>query len=278
MEILEKPQEQFKFNYLAIVGNSGTGKTTKAKTVINATAHDMLYLCDPNRQYADYTNNGKAVYISPSELKNSLNLIGKKLLLQQKKGVLIIEDLGLTLDRICETLQIPLRRAKHLIGLLLDNFRKYDVKVIVVSHDIDKDLIGKFDVKIFFQTPLSNYAIRKYSKLLGCDLSEIPNLPKYSFFLKNGEKVEYGTVKPLESHQAIERDKSFMVREILAKCRSLPEKVLVLRLHVGLANPEIARNLNVETQTVEVIISRLRKRGIPIPDARRSFRLENLAF
>ena len=278
MQIVTPQEKAIQFNYLAVVGNSGTGKTTYVKTLINRLVWDQLFLCDPNRQYADYTINDNAVYLSPSELKDSLNLIGKKLLMQNKIGVLIIEDLGLTLSRISETLQISEKRAKHLIALLLDNFRKYGVKVIVIAQDIDKDLIGKFDTKVFFQIPLNNYSVKKYSKLFGCDLSEVPTLPKFAYVLKNGEPLQHGTVEPLESHAAIEKDKGFMVKEILAKCRSLNEKVLVLRLHVGLSNPEIAEKLNVQVNTVEVIISRLRKRGVAIPDARKSFRLENLAF
>lgn len=278
MEILEMEQQQFKFNYLGIVGNSGTGKTTLAKQQINALVPDMLYLCDPNRQYADYTVNDNAVYISPGELRDALNMIGKKLLLQGKKGVLVIEDLGLTIQRITETLNCTEKKAHQLIGLLLDNFRKYDVKVIVIMQDIDKELIGKFDAIAFFQLPLGTYAIKKFSKILNCDLKEIPELPRYAYFLKTSESVGYGTVKPLASHQAIERDKGFMVNEILAKCRSLPEKILVLRLHLGLKNPEIAQKLNVETHTVETEIYRLRQKGIPINDGRKSFRLENLAF
>ena len=278
MEILEVKGEPLKFNYLAVVGNSGTGKTTFVKRTVNALKWDMLYLCDPNRQYADYTVNDNAVYLSPSELKDALNMIGKKLLLTQKKGILIIEDLSFTLDRICETLQVPLSNAKHLIALLLENFRKYDVKVIVVMHDIDRDIIAKCDAKVFFQTPLNEYKIRQYSKLLNLDLSEIVNLPKFAYLSKNGGDIEKGFVEPLASHVEIERDKSFMVKELLTRCHSLPEKVLVLRLHVGLINSQIAKMLNVDSHTVENRITELRKRGIIIPDARHSFRLENLAF
>lgn len=271
-------QPQFKFNYLAVVGNSGTGKTTLVKQILNSLKWDSLFLCDPNRQYADYTINDNATYLSPSELHDALNRIGKKLLLQGKTGVLVIEDLGLTIQRITETLSVTEKKAKQLIALLLDNFRKYDVKVIVISQDVDKDLIGKFDTKVFFQTPLNQYQVKKYGHDLDLNLNDVPMLPRFNYLLKSQEKIERGIVQPLESHQAIEKDKGFMVKEILAKCRSLPEKVLVLRLHLGLSNPEIAEKLSIQTDTVKEIVSRLRKRGLPIPDARKTFRLENLAF
>ncbi|GAJ20295.1 unnamed protein product, partial [marine sediment metagenome] len=115
---------------------SGTGKTTYVKTLLNSLRWDKLYLCDPNRQYADYTMSENAEYISPNELKRALNVIGKRLLLTQKKGVLIIEDLNFTLTRLSETMEISIRRAKKIITLLLENLRKYDVKVIIIMHDI----------------------------------------------------------------------------------------------------------------------------------------------
>lgn len=281
MQIIE-PETRIEFNYLAIIGNSGTGKTNFAKTVINQTPYDMLYLCDPNRQYADYTVNDNASYISPSELKDALNLIGKRLLLQQKKGILVIEDLNLTISRISETLGCTEKHAKQLIALLLENFRKYDVKVIVILHDLNdteiNKLVEKCDTKVFFQTPLSTYQINKYTKELGFSLLEVPVMPKFTYVMKQGDNVTHNTTKALESHMAIEHDKGFMVKELLAKCRSLPEKVLVLRLHVGLKNSEIAQQLDVQRSTIDETVSRIRKRGIPIKDARCSLRLENLAF
>lgn len=263
---------------MAVVGNSGTGKTTYVKTLLNELEWDKLYLCDPNRQYADYTMNEKAEYISPNELKEALNMIGKRLLLTQKKGVLVVEDLNFTLTRLSETMQISINRAKKIIYLLLENLRKYDVKVIVVMHDIDRDIVAKCDTKVFFQVPLNGYKAKQYSKMYSVDMNEVTSLAKFNYVSKNGGDIEKGHVEPLESHEQIEKDKSFMVNEILAKCRSLAEKVLVLRYHLELKNTEISEMLNVSIGTVEVMVSRLRRRGIPIPDARKSFRLENLAF
>ena len=266
------------FNYLAVIGNSGTGKTTYVKRLLNSMEWDKLYLCDPNRQYAEFLNEGNAEYITPNELKGALNIIGKRLLLMQKKGVMVIEDMNFTLSRLQETLQISRNRAKKIIFLLLENLRKYGVKVILVMHDIDRDLVGKCDLKVFFQVPLSQYKTRQYSKLFGIDMNEVVSLPQFNYLSKNGAETERGHVEALQSHTEIERDKSFMIKDMLRKCRSLPEKVLLLRYHLELKNYEIAKMLNVEINTVEVVVSRLRKRGIPIPDARRSFRLENLAF
>ena len=263
---------------MAVVGNSGTGKTTYVKTLLNSLNWDKLYLCDPNRQYGEYTLNEHAEYISPNELKGALNMIGKRLLLKQQTGVLVIEDLNFTLSRLTETLQISINRAKKLITLLLENLRKYNVKVLVVMHDIDDAIVGKCDTKVFFQVPLTQYKVRKYSKIFNLNMAEIVSLSKYHYVLKNGHEAERGHIDALDSHQQIEQDKSFMVKQLLAKCTSLPEKVLILRFHLELKNYEIAEMLNVEVNTVEVVVSRLRKRGIPIPDARRSFRLENIAF
>lgn len=266
------------FSYLAVVGNSGTGKTTYVKTMLNAIKWDQLYVVDPNRQYGDFMREDNAAYITPNELKAALNVIGKKLLLTQKKGILVIEDLNFTLSRLSETLQISTNKAKNILYLLLENLRKYDVKVILVMHDIDRDLVGKCDTKVFFQVPLSNYKVREYSAVFGMDMNEVVRLPHYSYVSKNGSEMERGHIEALESHEQIEKDKSFMIRDILSKCRSLSEKVLVLRYHLEMKNTEIASRLNINTNTVEVIVSRMRKRGIPIPDARKSFRLESIAF
>ena len=266
------------FNYLAIVGNSGTGKTTLVKTVLNRLAWDRLYLCDPNRQYSDFTVNENATYISPGELKDALNVIGKRLLLTRKKGVLLIEDLAFTLERLCETLQVNEKKARKVICLLLENLRKYDVKVIVVMHDVDRDIVGKCDTKVFFQTPLNDYAIRQYSNFLNMDMKPIVSLSRFNYLSKNGGDMEHGYVEPLESHMQIEHDKSFMVKEILAKCQSLPQKVLVLRLHLELKNSEIACMLGLDLHTVENLVWRLRRRGVIIADGRKSFALEKLAF
>lgn len=265
------------FNYLAVVGNSGTGKTTYVKTLLNSLDYDQLYICDPNRQYGDFIDQN-ATYITPNELKAALNVIGKRLLLRQKKGVLVIEDMNFTLSRLSETLQISRNKAKKIIYLLLENLRKYDVKVILVLHDIERDLVGKCEAKVFFQVPLSQYKVRQYTKIFGLDMNEVVSMPAYHYIMKNGHEAERGQIEVLESHQQIESDKSFMIKDVLRKCRSLVEKVLVLRFHLELKNMEIAETLNIDIHTVENLVWRLRKRGIPIPDARKSFRLENLAF
>ncbi len=266
------------FNYLAVVGNSGTGKTTFVKTLLNSLEWDQLYVCDPNRQYGDFMLEDNVTYITPNELKGALNVIGKRLLLMQKKGLLVIEDMNFTLNRLSEVLQISVNKAKKIIYLLLENLRKYDVKVVLVMHDIDRDLVGKCDTKVFFQVPLSQYKVRQYGKIFGIDMNDVVRLARFNYISKNGSELETGQIEVLESHEQIEKDKSFMIKDILRKCRSLAEKVLVLRFHLELKNGEIAETLNIDVHTVENLVWRLRKRGIPIPDARKSFRLENLAF
>jgi len=266
------------FNYMAVIGNSGMGKTTMVKTILRQTKYDKLYLVDPNRQYSDFVRDDNAEYITPSELKTALNVIGKRLLLTQKKGIMVIEDLAFTLNRLCETLAINQNQAKKLIYLLLENFRKYDVKVIVVMHDVDRDIVAKCDTKVFFQTPISQYKVRQLTSLYGVPMQEVLALQKFQYISKNGGDVERGKIEALASHMEIERDKSFMIRDVLRQCRSLAEKVLVLRFHLQLRNTEIAQNLSIDLHTVENLVWRLRKRGIPIPDMRKSFRLENLAF
>lgn len=216
--------------------------------------------------------------MTPGELKAALNVIGKRMLLTQKKAVLVIEDLSFTIERLAESLQISSCKAKKIIFLLLENLRKYDVKVIVVMHDIDADIVVKCDFKVFFQVPLTTYKAKVYSALFSLDMTEIKTLPQYQYVCKGRTETQRGTVTALESHAAIEKDKSFMVKEMLGKCRSLVEKVLVLRLHLEMANSEIAKTLNLELHTVENLVYKIRKRGIAISDARRNFRLENLAF
>ena len=214
MEILEE-KTKIEFNYGAIVGNSGTGKTTYVKTLLNAMSWDQLYIVDPNRQYADFTNTDKAVYITPGELKAALNVIGKRILLSQKKAILIIEDLTFTIDRLSETLQISTNKAKKIIFLLLENLRKYDVKVIVVMHDIDIDIVGKCDFKVFFQVPLTAYKAKMYGCLFGLDMNEVKTLMPYHYVSLSKNETKRGFIEPLESHVAIEKDKGFMVNELL---------------------------------------------------------------
>lgn len=102
---------------MAVIGNSGTGKTTFVKRLLNSLSWDKLYLCDPNRQYADFTMDDRAEHISPSELKAALNMIGKRLLLTQKKGVMVIEDLNL----------------KHKYARISDGYLRGDYMVIRVA-------------------------------------------------------------------------------------------------------------------------------------------------
>jgi len=267
------------FNYCAVIGNSGTGKTTYVKTLLGSVSYDELYLCDPNRQYGDFISQDHAAYISPNELKGALNLLGKRLVLQQKRGILVIEDLRFALDRLSEVLGISLRKAEGIIKLLLENLRKYDVKVVLVTHEIDRDLVAKCDTKVFFQVPLSSYKIRQYTKLFEVDMSEVTTLKPFHYIMKNGDLTpQKGYVEKLASHEQIERDKSFMIKDLLEKCNSLAEKVLVLRFHLDFGNMKVAEILNIDRHTVENLVWRLRKRGIPIPDARRNLNLQNLAF
>lgn len=267
------------FNYMSVVGNSGTGKTTFVKRLLNSLKYDQLYLCDPNRQYGDYTSQDNATYISPEELRKAIDVIGKRLLLQQKRGVMVVEDMRFTLERLKEVLGVSLSKAKNIIKLLLENLRKYDIKTVIVMHEIDRAIVAKCDTLVFFQVPLSTYQIRTYSEIFKVDLKEVADLKPFHYLMKNGDgDPERGRVEKLESHEFIERDRSFMAKDLLAKCNSLAEKVLVLRLHLDLSNTEISNILNVQRNTVEVLVSRLRKRGIAIPDARRNLNLQNLAF
>lgn len=266
-----------KYNYCAIIGNSGTGKTTWLKRELATLPYDMAYFCTPNREYGDLTGD-RAQYIGPVELQNAINFIGKKLLFQKKKGVLVIEDLGLTIRDLSEVLKVTEKKAKRIITLLLENLRKYDVKILIAMHDIDEDIVGKCDLKVFFQVPFNDYKIRKYSAIYGLDLREIRNLPKYHYVIKNGsEEVVKACVLELKSHKAIENDKQGLVNERLKECGSLRAKILVLRNQGQQRNYDIAKTLNIERHTVETEIWKIRKRGIAIPDGRRSF-LENLAF
>ena len=269
---------KMKFNYCAIIGNSGQGKTTFLKEELATLNYDMAYFCTPNREYGDLTGD-KAKYIGPVELQNAINFIGKSLLFQKKKGVLVIEDLGLTIRDLSEVLKITEKKAKQIILLLLENLRKYDVKILVAMHDIDEDITGKCDLKVFFQVPLNDYKVRKYSALYGLDLREVRDLAKYHYIVKNGsEEIVKVCVLELKSHKAIENNKDFQVNERLKECGSLRAKILVLRNQGQQRNCDIAKTLNIERHTVETEIWKIRKRGIVIPDARRSFQLENLAF
>lgn len=274
MENLELIQKTVpSFYYMANCGNSRTGKTTLTKTWINQTPYDVLLICDPNNQYSDLMNE-KAQNIGPVELQNAISQIARKLCMLGKKGILVIEDLHLTLKWIQHSLCKSEREARNIIKLLLENLGKYDIKVIVVMHDIDPEIMAKCDLKVFFQTPLTDYAKRTYSKRLNFDLSEIGILPKFHYRFKNGGDIEKGYVEPLPSHQAVEQDKSFGAKTLIQNCSSLIKKVTTLRA-AGFKNGQIAELLNVTQKTVENRVNEARHKGANIPDARKTLLIQN---
>lgn len=71
-------------------------------------------------------------------------------------------------------------------------------------------------------------------------------------------------------------DKDKFVQQALGKCRTLSEKVYLLRGVVDLDNEGASKFLGVSPHTVENVVWRLRKKGLKIPDKRRGITADKL--
>jgi len=129
------------FNYLLVLGTSGTGKTTLAKTIVKQLKDEgcKAITFDPNRQWSDISDEE----IGPEELAYGLTRIAKPLLYEKKTGVLIVEDLGFTLQQIQAALKVSLAKAKNMLRIVLENARKYGLRVILVSHRLAITILVK---------------------------------------------------------------------------------------------------------------------------------------
>lgn len=260
------------FNYLLVLGTSGTGKTTLAKTIVKELRDqgNKVLVFDPNRQWGDLCTDE----IGPEELAYGLTRIAKPLLWERKTGVLVVEDLGFTLQQIRAALKISLKRAKDMLKVLLENARKYGLKVIFIAHrlssdEIDTIMFQQFDAYLLFKVPLTNYSKKLIRENLKIDPDKIQSLEKFHYIQHNGGHISTGIVKPLESHQKLENDKNFQVHYLLSKYETNGEKVLILKVHLGLRHKKIAEILGLTYDQVKSYCTALRKRGVNIPDGRR---------
>ena len=81
--------------------------------------------------------------VGPEELAYGLTRIAKPLLYEKKTGVLIVEDLGFTLQQIQAALKVSLAKAKNMLRIVLENARKYGLRVILVSHRLAITILVK---------------------------------------------------------------------------------------------------------------------------------------
>ena len=261
-----------KFDYLLVLGTSGTGKTTLAKTIVKD-LKDQAYkvlVFDPNRQWGDLCDQE----VGPEELAFGITRIAKPLLWERKTGVLIVEDLGFTLQQLQAALKISLTKAKNMIRLILENARKYGLKVIIIAHrlstdEIDTVMFQQFDAYAIFRVPLTTYGKKLIKENLGIQPDDILELPKYHYIAYNGGHIFKGKVEPLKSHVELEQNRNFQVHYLLSKYETNAEKVLILKVHLGLSHRQISKILGLTYDQVKSYCTLLRKRGVDIPDGRR---------
>ena len=259
------------FNYMLIIGLSGMGKTTFVKNLL-LNYHSQgykLYVADPNYQYSDI----EAVSVGSVDLYNALNHIAKPLLFKGEKGVLAIEDYGFTINQMKNALQKPLSTVKNSIKILLENARKYRLKIIIVAHRVQSDeiepyMLPFFDTIVFFRTPITTYT-KRILKYYGVDV-DIGKLEphKYIVFNTHTREMSNGVTKPLKSHEEIENSGDFQIKRLLGMAETKTQAVAILKIHLNLSDKEISNILNISVNQVRVYKTRLRKYGIPI-------RLEN---
>ncbi len=254
------------FNYMLVLGLSGMGKTTFVKHLLNKYKDFQKYVVDPNYQYSDVD----AEFIGANDLFNALNVIAKPLLFRGKKGILVIEDFGFTVQQLAYALNKPLRTVKHNIRLILENARKYRLKVVIVAHQVKSEeiepyMLPMFDTIVFFKTPLTNYA-KRILKYYGVNF-DIYKLEPYHYIIFNTytKLINEGYVEPLKSHMEIEQSGDFQIKRLLSMVENKTQAVAVLKLHLNLSDKEIADILKISVNQVRVYKTRLRKYGIKIP-------------
>lgn len=274
--------------YMLALGNSRHGKTTYSKTYVKSLKNQgvQVLVCDPNREWSDLAD----VDIGPTELFQGITRIAKPLLFERKEGILVIEDIGLTLQSMAIALfnaatNYHINKCKEAIKLILENAAKYRLKVLIIAHrlvptEIDETMWKQFDTKIIFNTPLT-----KYGKILisfdGLNPEEVESKKKYHYIKSSIEEgVSEGVVKPLGSHVKIENDRNFQVRFMLKKLKTNAEKVAFLQMHLNMNTARIAETLEISENAVYVYRSRLRRWGLEVPDKRSKNldELKNLLF
>lgn len=250
-------------NYNFVLGNSGCGKTTLVKTIVEEYKKEQkvkVVVCDPNRSWSDLQD----IELSPSDFLDAINKVGRPLIYKGEKAILILEDIGLLLHNVSMATGKPLYEVKNAFKLILENARKYGIRVIAIGHrlqsdEIDETLFQQFDTITAFKFPLTTHA-KKLLKMRDITPEMIEQLPKFEYWHVNGSAPEHGQVQPLASHIKIEGDRLFQTRMILKKCKSNPERVALLRGHLGFNNAEIAKVLKMNEKEVSVYLARVRKR------------------
>lgn len=77
----------------------------------------------------------------------------------------------------------------------------------------------------------------------------------------------YAVLNQIKEPVILTKDKEF-IKQALTKCRTLKEKIYLLKVTFDLDNSKISNILDISIHTVENILSRLRKKGLNIPDGR----------
>jgi len=126
-----------------------------------------------------------------------------------------------------------------------------------------------FDAYCVFRTPLTDYGKKLIGSRLGIDANEVLGLENFHYVKYNGGHITREIVEPLESHVQLENDRNFQVHYLLSKYETNAEKVLILKVHLGMKHKQIMEILGLSYDQVKTYCCMLRKRGVAIPDARR---------
>lgn len=164
INIANESEISFEINYVAVMGNEQTGKTTLAMAIAKAA------------QIAQHKKSGKVAKITGSSL-NSKDI--KQLTDKMEGGVLIIEKAGNLTEKTIKSLMETLREAKEEIMLILEDTKTGIESVLGKDKDFANQFIAKVELPEYNNDELVEFG-KEYAKTLMYSIDDMAVLAFYT--------------------------------------------------------------------------------------------------